>query len=45
VTEKHTAWLRQQLLDQRKRIHYLEQIVLELQAELNLKEALLRERS
>jgi len=45
VTEKHTAWLRQQLLDQRIRIQHLEQIVLELQAELNLKEALLRERS
>ena len=45
MTEKHTAWLRQQLLDQRKRIQRLEQMVLELQAELNLKEALLRERS
>jgi len=45
VTEQHTAWLRQQLLKQRDKIRRLENLVSELRAELNLKEAMLRERS
>ena len=45
MTEQHTAWLRQQLLEQRDKIRQLEDLVAELRAEINLKEAILRERS